>query len=295
MGSNPTPSALEQGSHRRGWAFEPRVEPPVLRILGSPSAPLLRRLGCKSHPVGHNGRGGGRSSSTGLRLRGISSPRHAFGPLRGASAANPIGSGGLQHRIVALARTLRRRASLLSGFAKVDGLRPSMFGRVAEWLKAHDWKSCGLTPTWVRIPPRPLAGEARHRTAWASNPGWRLRRLRLPHLTFGAAGRGASVANPTPWWWSPAGEWPSNPGGRGCEPAHPPGAATLLARRVGPPIVCIAAWWRQLTFGAWLSPVERCVRVAEVPGSNPGAPILTAGWEVSVLKPIGPVSSGGVV
>ena len=28
-------------------------------------------------------------------------------------------------------------------------------GRVAEWLKAHDWKSCGLTPAWVRIPPRP--------------------------------------------------------------------------------------------------------------------------------------------
>ena len=26
-------------------------------------------------------------------------------------------------------------------------------------------------------------------------------------------------------------------------------------------------------FGAWLSPVERCVRDAEVPGSNPGAPI----------------------
>jgi hypothetical protein len=29
--------------------------------------------------------------------------------------------------------------------------------------------------------------------------------------------------------------------------------------------------------GAWLSPVERCVRVAEVPGSNPGAPIGNAG------------------
>ena len=29
-------------------------------------------------------------------------------------------------------------------------------------------------------------------------------------------------------------------------------------------------------FGAWLSPVERCVRVAEVPGSNPGAPIRCA-------------------
>ena len=26
-------------------------------------------------------------------------------------------------------------------------------------------------------------------------------------------------------------------------------------------------------FGAWLSQVERCVRDAEVPGSNPGAPI----------------------
>ena len=61
----------------------------------------------------------------------------------------------------------------------VDGLRPGMFGRVAEWLKAHDWKSCGLTPTWVRIPPRPLAGRARHRTAWASNPGLSLRALRV--------------------------------------------------------------------------------------------------------------------
>ena len=29
----------------------------------------------------------------------------------------------------------------------------------------------------------------------------------------------------------------------------------------------------RFVFGAWLSPVERCVRVAEVPGSNPGAPI----------------------
>ncbi len=27
-----------------------------------------------------------------------------------------------------------------------------------------------------------------------------------------------------------------------------------------------------LEFGAWLSSVERCVRDAEVPGSNPGAP-----------------------
>ena len=32
----------------------------------------------------------------------------------------------------------------------------------------------------------------------------------------------------------------------------------------------------RFVFGAWLSPVERCVRVAEVPGSNPGAPITQA-------------------
>ena len=33
-------------------------------------------------------------------------------------------------------------------------------------------------------------------------------------------------------------------------------------------------------FGAWLSPVERCVRDAEVPGSNPGAPttLQTVAW-----------------
>ena len=34
-------------------------------------------------------------------------------------------------------------------------------GRVAEWLKAHDWKSCGLTPAWVRIPPRPFCERVR--------------------------------------------------------------------------------------------------------------------------------------
>ena len=28
-------------------------------------------------------------------------------------------------------------------------------GRMAEWLKAHDWKSCGRKPAWVRIPLRP--------------------------------------------------------------------------------------------------------------------------------------------
>ena len=33
--------------------------------------------------------------------------------------------------------------------------------------------------------------------------------------------------------------------------------------------------------GVWLSPVERCVRVAEVPGSNPGTPIVLHGSAVS--------------
>ena len=43
--------------------------------------------------------------------------------------------------------------NIWSGCAQVRGAGGR--GRVAEWLKAHDWKSCGLTPAWVRIPPRP--------------------------------------------------------------------------------------------------------------------------------------------
>ena len=39
------------------------------------------------------------------------------------------------------------------------------------------------------------------------------------------------------------------------------------------PSVCLTGSCRYS--GAWLSPVERCVRDAEVPGSNPGAPIST--------------------
>ena len=69
-------------------------------------------------------------------------------------------------------------------------------GRMAERLKAHDWKSCGCKPAWVRIPLRPCV-------------------------------------------------------------------ACLIPARVA------------RSYGAWLSPVERCVRDAEVPGSNPGAPIGT--------------------
>ncbi len=38
---------------------------------------------------------------------------------------------------------------------------------MAEWLKAHDWKSCGHLPAWVRIPPRPCNDSKR--TGWGSN------------------------------------------------------------------------------------------------------------------------------
>ncbi len=81
-------------------------------------------------------------------------------------------------------------------------------GRVAEWLKAHDWKSCGVIPAWVRIPPRPLEEYV------DGDVG-------VVEYDFFFAG---------------------------------------MHRR------CTG-------YGAWLSPVERCVRDAEVPGSNPGAPI----------------------
>ena len=45
----------------------------------------------------------------------------------------------------------------------------------------------------------------------------------------------------------------------------------------------------RFVFGAWLSPVERCVRVAEVPGSNPGAPIVEVptGLVIRCLSAVG--------
>lgn len=86
----------------------------------------------------------------------------------------------------------------------MSGRSVAALGRVAERLKAHDWKSCGRKLTWVRIPPRPfLVGSQDD---------------------------------------------------------------TTVVRRI------------PVGFGAWLSPVERCVRVAEVPGSNPGAPMDGCGW-----------------
>ena len=227
MGSNPTPSAREQRSRRRGWAFEPRVEPPVLCILGSPSAPLSRRLGCESHPRGGTtGAVDGRYSNPGLRLRRLrllTSPSGRFAGPR--LRVSPHWMGGL-------AGSRRRAGTHASGGAlfssvvsqTVDGSRRCMFGRVAEWLKAHDWKSCGLTPTWVRIPPRPLAGAARHRTAWAFEPRVEVAEASPPHLAFGPAGAGPRLANPTP---SACGR-SSAPDGVGC-----------VNPGLSPPVLCI--------------------------------------------------------
>ena len=47
-------------------------------------------------------------------------------------------------------------------------------------------------------------------------------------------------------------------------------------RRARPPRPHARTSHHHITLGAWLSPVERCVRDAEVPGSNPGAPTLPA-------------------
>ena len=51
------------------------------------------------------------------------------------------------------------------------------------------------------------------------------------------------------------------------------GGSSPSASAPDPPSLLGAARGNIHLLGAWLSPVERCVRVAEVPGSNPGAPI----------------------
>ena len=96
-------------------------------------------------------------------------------------------------RLVCCGRTGR---CFVSGFP-AGGSGCICFGRVAEWLKAHDWKSCGLTPTWVRIPPRPLAGGARHRTAWAFEPRVEPPGASRPRLTFGAVGAAPRLRIPS--------------------------------------------------------------------------------------------------
>jgi hypothetical protein len=47
-----------------------------------------------------------------------------------------------------------------------------------------------------------------------------------------------------------------------------------------------AVWDTSVCVGAWRSLVARAVRVGEVPGSNPGAPILNLGfiWPLGWIK-----------
>ena len=64
------------------------------------------------------------------------------------------------------------------------------------------------------------------------------------------------------------------------------------SRKFGPEIAT------DMEYGAWLSPVERCVRVAEVPGSNPGAPMVIreAGpGEVARMRTAGSARGAGMV
>ncbi len=131
----------------------------------------------------------------GLRTQG-----GACGRFASSAHLRPAGRGP-RLRIPARAAEARSGSlpSLLSchrlaGFLRRLCRATNVFGRVAEWLKAHDWKSCGLTPTWVRIPPRPLAAEpppdgvgfeprvepAVLRILGSPSGGWRRPRLRIP-------------------------------------------------------------------------------------------------------------------
>ena len=115
-------------------------------------------------------------------------------------------------------------------------------GRVAEWLKAHDWKSCGHSPRGFESHPVRYMYAVRIRT----------------HAIFAEDRRvGSSRATQV-----------------GTAKRRPRRLARR--RRVAPSIPPRLHYRRPVVFGAWLSPVERCVRVAEVPGSNPGAPICSA-------------------
>ena len=67
------------------------------------------------------------------------------------------------------------------------------------------------------------------------------------------------------------GRWPS---GLRRTPGERVGSKTVSWVRIPPcPLVPAPRWAPFFLFGVWLSPVERCVRDAEVPGSNPGTPI----------------------
>ena len=95
VGSNPTPSAREQGSRRRGWAFEPGVEvaeasPPHLTFGAAVAAPRLRI----PPRGGTTGAVGGRYSTARHRIR-FAGPRLRIPevPERVAFACRASGPG----------------------------------------------------------------------------------------------------------------------------------------------------------------------------------------------------------
>ena len=249
MGSNPTPSAGGEAAPRRRCDSNPGW-----RLRASP-LPRLRagwRRTSAANPTPSAGAGprpGGREALT--------RSRHPFASSRGFClgvvgtrllALFLLFSGGLPRRLCGAASVYS------DGWP--SGLRRTIGNRVGS-------RPRGFESHPVRCRQSPP------RTGWASNPGWRLRAEPLASPSGRLAPDLGCESHPVRWTDGLHSRptivyhlvrWRGRTllGGRG---------------RERPPIVCIAVVWTATDFGAWLSPVERCVRVAEVPGSNPGAPI----------------------
>ena len=121
---------------------------------------LLRRWW--QHRVGSN-------PTPSVRLGGVQTGLVGFNP-RALQRRAQRGFGSERARRVE--RSEDREATAAQSHSRrkgrEHGSHHGFVGRVAEWLKAHDWKSCGLTPAWVRIPPRPWL--SRQERYGGSNP-----------------------------------------------------------------------------------------------------------------------------
>ena len=154
----------------------------------------------------------------------------------------------VQVRQVALVRTQPRGGT---GNTSDSGSEDSRFEPWRGYSKVKLWRGgrvakggallrrWGESPTWVRIPPPPLSGRRRVR---GMKDGWPSGLRRTIGNRVGLRPRGFE--------------------------SHP--VRLKHEREIRGTAMRPAT---QRSSGAWLSPVERCVRVAEVPGSNPGAPI----------------------
>ena len=228
-----------------------RVEAAVFRVVASPSGRLAPDLGCESHPLRYgwdclSGRAGRRSRVEAAVFRVVASPSGRLAPDLGCEfpprwwvvVAQPI--------------SCWRRRSLPGRWRSFSPLRcrkrwldcgQGLFGRVAEWLKAHDWKSCGRTPTWVRIPPRPLRAEPAP-DGLGFEPRVEPVGASRPRLAFGPLTR-TSAANPTPS--AAGGTW--LPSGLGERPRVEPAVLRILGSpsgRLAPDLGCEShpvRWW----------------------------------------------------